>query len=100
MSFKEDEDWDEDALQRVEPDIDDNARAQAKNNPNGHVFVIAGSYTEDDFTPPGAIFGYWGVDENGEIIEGSFVFNDNFRDDLNDRRFKNIDEYNEWANSN
>lgn len=59
--------------------IDDATREEAKRNPNGWVYVIAGRFGPDDAVPPEAIEGAWKVDESGAIIEGSFVTNPNFR---------------------
>jgi hypothetical protein len=69
---------------------------EAKAYPGGYVYSIAGTYTENDYTPPGAIYGAWKVDDNGEIIKGSFERNPHFQEDVMDRRFKDLNEYKAW----
>ncbi len=46
--------------------------AEAKNNPNGWLYVIEGDYRLDEDVPPEAIAGAREVDENGIIINNSF----------------------------
>ena len=53
------------------------ARAEAKQNPGGWVYVIVGRYTPNDYVPPHAIKGAWKVDEQGEIV-GDFIPNPNY----------------------
>lgn len=69
-------------MERFDPtaQIDDATRAEAKRNPNGWVYMIAGTYGPDDAVPPEAIVGAWKVDGDGSIIEGSFVSNPNYRE--------------------
>jgi hypothetical protein len=50
---------------------------EAKRNPNGYVYRIAGQFGPNDRVPPDAIIGAWKVDANGNII-GSFVKNKNY----------------------
>jgi len=52
---------------------------EAKGNPNGWVYVIEGNYGQNDEVPPHAIAGAWEVDGSGNIIEGSFRANPNYR---------------------
>jgi hypothetical protein len=59
--------------------IDDAARREARQNPNGWVYEIAGQFGPNDAVPPAAIKGAWKVDESGTIIEGSYVKNPNFQ---------------------
>lgn len=59
--------------------IDDATREEAKRNPNGWVYVIAGAYGPNDAVPPEAIVGAWKVDEVGSVIEGSFVSNPKYK---------------------
>jgi hypothetical protein len=54
------------------------ARAQAKRNPNGWVYVIQGEFGPNDTVPPEAIAGAWQVDATGHIIEDSYVANPDF----------------------
>lgn len=51
---------------------------EAKNNPNGWVYVIVGNYDHDESVPPEAIAGAWEVDDKGEIIQNSFKANPNY----------------------
>ncbi|WDE08245.1 hypothetical protein SG34_013640 [Thalassomonas viridans] len=51
---------------------------EAKNNPGGWVYVIEGNYGPNDEVPPQAIAGAWQVDNNGEIMKGSFRVNPNY----------------------
>lgn len=52
---------------------------EAKQNPGGWVYVISGKYGPNDAVPPEAIVGAWKVDENGDIIPGSFQPNPNYK---------------------
>ena len=52
---------------------------EAKNNPNGWIYVIKGQYGPDEKIPPQAIAGAWQVDAAGKIIEGSFRVNPNYQ---------------------
>ena len=54
------------------------AIAQAKQNPNGWVYVINGDYGPNDAVPPHAIEGAWKVDAEGRIT-GDFMPNPNFK---------------------
>jgi len=53
--------------------------AEAKNNPNGWVYVIQGNFGPDDAVPPEAIAGAWKVDATGNIVAGSFQANPQFK---------------------
>ena len=57
---------------------------EAKENPNGWVYVIEGNYGPNDEVPPQAIAGAWQVDESGNIIEGSFRENPNYKTNTNE----------------
>ncbi|WP_152097102.1 hypothetical protein [Lacipirellula parvula] len=51
---------------------------EARQNPNGWVYVINGSYGPNDAVPPHAIEGAWKVDAAGRI-SGEFIPNPNFK---------------------
>jgi hypothetical protein len=56
----------------------EDARKEAKLNPNGYVYVIDKAFdNKNEDVPPTAILGAWKVDENGEII-GDFIKNSNY----------------------
>jgi hypothetical protein len=71
----------------------------AKGVPNGYVYKIEGGYTENEFTPAGAIVGAYQVDGNGNIIPGSFRENPNYDPSIKGKRFKNVNEYRLWQES-
>ncbi len=50
---------------------------EAKRNPNGWVYRIAGRFGAGDKIPKEAIVGAWKVDANGCIV-GEFVRNQNY----------------------
>jgi hypothetical protein len=50
------------------------AMAEARNNPDGWVYVVVGDYDPDGAVPSEAIAGAWKVDVNGEIV-GDFIPN-------------------------
>jgi hypothetical protein len=52
---------------------------EAKEHPGGSVYAISGAYGPNDAVPPEAIAGAWKVDDNGNIIQGSFVPNPNYK---------------------
>jgi len=52
---------------------------EAKRNPGGWVYAIAGTYGPNDAVPPEAIAGAWKVDGKGNIIPGSFQPNPNYK---------------------
>ena len=54
-------------------------KAEAKQNPNGWVYVIEGNYGPKDTVPPEAIAGAWEVDAAGNIVPGSFQSNPDFK---------------------
>lgn len=51
---------------------------EAKNNPNGWVYVLNKEFERKQEVPPEFIKGAWKVDEKGEII-GEFIPNPNYR---------------------
>ena len=51
--------------------------AQARSNPGGWVYRVAGAFGADDAVPPEAIIGAWKVDERGDIT-GAFVPNERY----------------------
>ena len=55
----------------------DEAKLEALKYPNGYVYVIDKAFSGKEDVPPCAIFGAWKVDTQG-IIEGPFIFNDNY----------------------
>lgn len=50
---------------------------EAKRNPNGWVYRIAGSFAPNEPVPPEAIVGAWKVDAEGRIA-GEFIANKNY----------------------
>lgn len=52
---------------------------EAKSHPGGWVYAISGTYRPSDAIPPQAIAGAWKVDDNGNIVPGSFRPNPNYR---------------------
>jgi len=58
--------------------VNDAMRAEARQNPNGWVYVISGNYGPNEGVPAHAIEGAWAVDADGVIVEGSFRKNPNF----------------------
>ena len=54
------------------------AHAEAKQNPNGHVYAMDGVADPSGAVPPERIRGCWKVNEHGEII-GDFIPNPNHR---------------------
>jgi hypothetical protein len=50
---------------------------EARGNPNGWVYRIAGSFAPNENVPPEAIVGAWKVDARGHIT-GGFVVNKNY----------------------
>jgi len=54
--------------------------AEAKRTPNGWVYRITGSFSDDEKIPPDAIIGAWKVDANGSIT-GEFIANANYNSD-------------------
>ncbi|WP_132386407.1 hypothetical protein [Novosphingobium sp. PhB165] len=59
------------------PIITEQAKAEARANPNGWVYAIAGGYDDTEAVPPQAIQGAWKVNEHG-ILTGEFSANPNF----------------------
>lgn len=51
---------------------------EAKNNPNGWVYVVDQEFEEQENVPTQFIKGAWKVDENGEVI-GTFIPNPNYK---------------------
>jgi hypothetical protein len=64
-------------ISKIEPTAE--MRKEAKQTPNGWVYAIQGNFGPTDPVPPEAIAGAWRVDASGNIIEGSYVANPNFR---------------------
>lgn len=59
------------------PEITEQAKAEAKSQPNGWVYAIGGGYNSTERVPPQAIRGAWKVDANGNIT-GEFKPNPNY----------------------
>lgn len=59
--------------------VTDSMRQEARLNPNGWVYVISGDYDPNGAIPPHAIMGAWKVDGEGQIVEGSFQQNPNYK---------------------
>lgn len=57
------------------------AQKEAKNHPNGYVYVIEDKYKGKENIPPEAIIGAWKVDKNGLII-GKFIKNPSYPSSL------------------
>ena len=53
---------------------------EAKQNPNGWVYRIAGKFSDGNTVPPEAIVGAWQVDSNG-IISSEFQRNPKYNPD-------------------
>lgn len=53
---------------------------EAKRNPNGWVYRIAGNFSRNENVPPEAIIGAWKIDGDGRII-GEFVVNGKYNPD-------------------
>ena len=51
--------------------------SEARNNPNGWVYRIAGHFLPHEDVPPEAIVGAWKVNDQGEIV-GEFKANSNY----------------------
>tara|TARA_R100000322_G_C5380528_1_gene175949 strand:- start:72 stop:269 length:198 start_codon:yes stop_codon:yes gene_type:complete len=51
---------------------------EAKNNPNGWVYVLDKEFEGKQEVPPEFIKGVWKVDEKGEIV-GEFMSNSSYR---------------------
>ncbi len=51
---------------------------EAKRNPGGWVYRIAGAFGPNDSVPPDAIVGAWKVDTHG-VIAGEFIPNPDYR---------------------
>ena len=58
------------------PPVTEQAKAEAKADPDGRVYAIAGGCTSSEAVPPQAIRGAWKVDRNGDIT-GEFKPNPN-----------------------
>lgn len=52
---------------------------EARKNPNGWVYVIDGTYMQNDAVPAEAIAGAWRVDASGTIVPDSFVANPKYK---------------------
>ena len=59
-------------------EITPEAKEEARRHPNGHVYVLDGTFGPDERVPPEAIVGAWKVDEHGQIT-GEFIRNPNYR---------------------
>ena len=64
-------------LSKIEPT--EAMKKEAKQNPNGWVYAIEGSYGPNDAVPPEVIAGAWKVDASGNFIKGSFMPNPKFK---------------------
>lgn len=62
----------------VSHEITEDVMKAAKENPNGWVYKIVGSFGLTEAVPPEAILGAWKVDENGNIT-GEFIENPKYR---------------------
>jgi hypothetical protein len=56
----------------------DQAKEEARQHPNGWVYVIDDKYGPEDHVPADAIVGVWKVDGSGNIV-GDFIPNPNYR---------------------
>lgn len=59
------------------PEITEQAKVEAKANPNGWVYAISGGYNNTEAVPPQAIQGAWKADEHGNLT-GEFMPNPNY----------------------
>lgn len=64
----------EEKKHEVTPDVLEAARK----NPGGWVYKIEGAFGPDDYIPPEAIVGAWGVDANGNLT-GEFRDNPKYK---------------------
>ncbi len=71
--------FDPEAHGRSQTEITSEMRAEAKNSPNGWLYVIEGTFGPKDFIPFKAIVGSWRIDASGDIIEGSYEANPDFQ---------------------
>ncbi len=59
--------------------------AEAKNHPNGWVYVIDEQFRDKDDVHPENIMGAWRVDSKGKVV-GDFIPNPNYKADTNDKK--------------
>jgi hypothetical protein len=65
----------------LEHEITEDVVKAARENPNGWVYKIEGSFGPAEYVPPEAVVGAWKVDKGGNLT-GEFVPNHNYRPSL------------------
>ena len=65
----------------LEHEITEDVVKAARENPNGWVYKIEGSFGPTEYVPPEAVVGAWKVDEGGKLT-GEFVPNHNYKPSL------------------
>jgi len=65
----------------LEHEITEDVVKAARENPNGWVYKIEGSFGPTEYVPPEAVVGAWKVDEGGNLT-GEFVPNHNYKSSL------------------
>jgi len=65
----------------LEHEITEDVVKAARENPNGWVYKIEGSFGPTEYVPPDAVVGAWKVDEGGNLT-GEFVPNHNYKPSL------------------
>jgi hypothetical protein len=65
----------------LEHEITEDVVKAARENPNGWVYKIEGSFGPTEYVPPEAVVGAWKVDEGGNLT-GEFVPNHNYKPSL------------------
>lgn len=65
----------------LEHEITEDVVKAARENPNGWVYKIEGSFAPTEYVPPEAVVGAWKVDEGGNLT-GEFVPNHNYKPSL------------------
>lgn len=65
----------------LEHEITEGVVKAARENPNGWVYKIEGTFGPTEYVPPEAVVGAWKVDEGGNLT-GEFVSNHNYKPSL------------------
>ena len=81
-----------------EPEVTEQIASEAKRCRNS-TFELSIISNSSAIKPDPAVVGAWRVDDNGEIVEGSWEGNTNFMPELADQSFDNVRQYNQWLKS-
>lgn len=65
----------------LEHEITEDVVKAARENPNGWVYKIEGTFGPTEYVPPEAVVGAWKVDEGGNLT-GEFVPNHDYKPSL------------------